>query len=160
MSTALTRKFSAVLLFSSSLRLRNSRSLQVEATKLSTTHCPGKYLVKPLPHEMPFDEQAWYGRYISYVRSRDLNPADPFYEGLLKKIFDQEDEYWTTLGIRLTDARDDQIAYESVYTMREAYRNQPMILQHFRLGTIWYNVHILSDLIHLLHKSEESTECL
>ena len=103
---------------------------------------------------MAFDEEAWYESYISYVSSRDLNPADPFYEELLKEIFEQDYEYWTTLGIRLTDDRADQIAYSSVFTLREAYRNQPMILQHFRLGTIWYNVHILSDLIHLLHKRE------
>jgi hypothetical protein len=103
---------------------------------------------------MAFDEEAWYESYISYVSSRDLNPADPFYEELVKEIFDQEDEYWTTLGIRLADDREDQTPYDSVYTMREAYRNQPMILQHFRLGAIWYNVHIMSDLIHLFHKSE------
>jgi hypothetical protein len=103
---------------------------------------------------MAFDEQGWYERYISYVRSRDLDPADPFYEGLLKEIFDAGDQYWTTLGTRLTDDRADQIAYDSVFTLREAYRNQPMILQHFRLGTIWYNVHIMSDLIHLLRKRE------
>jgi hypothetical protein len=85
---------------------------------------------------MAFDEQAWYERYISYVRSRDLNPADPFYEELLKEIFDQDNEYWTTLGTRLTDDRADQIAYDSASTLRESYRNEPMILQHFRRGTI------------------------
>jgi type III secretory pathway component EscR len=111
-------------------------------------------LVKPLHHKIAFHEQAWYERSVSHVRSRDLNPANPFYEELLKEIFEQDDEYWTTLGTRLTDDRADQIAYDSVFTLREAYRNQPMILQHFRLGTIWYNVHILSDLIHLLHKRE------
>jgi hypothetical protein len=82
---------------------------------------------------MSVDEQSWHQRYNNYVRSRDLNPSDLFYEELLKEIFNADDEYWTTLGARFTD-RDDQVAYDQVFTLREAYRSYPAMLSHLQLG--------------------------
>jgi len=112
-----------------------------------------------LRHLLTFDEKIWYHRCMRHRKSWGLNPEDPYHIRLLEEIFNATNEYWRTLGERITDW-DHQVAYDYVFTGREAYKSHPEIIDQLKLGRVSHYVHIVCDLIHLLNFREWSPEHL
>jgi hypothetical protein len=90
---------------------------------------------------------------MRHRKSWGLNPEDPYHIRLLEEIFNATNEYWRTLGERITDW-DHQVAYDYVFTGREAYKSHPEIIDQLKLGRVSHYVHIVCDLIHLLNFRE------